>query len=581
VHKPVSGLCALLGLYRGHYLRLTLALLVYVLKASPSWALPIVAASVVDVAATHDAGRMRTLWWDGIVLAVLLLQNIPSNWLYLRLLSRAIRGVEAGVRAAVAEQVQRLSMGVFTRTSSGALQSKLVRDVEIVGQASQEVLQDVPAVALTLLVALGVTAARAPVFLLVLLPAMSLALLCARWSHRSLATAQHDHRRSAEETASALASMLRMLPVTRAHGGEEQELRRLRHRLDEHRELGRRLDASTGWFTATSWVAVQACGSMCLIAAGWAALNNRFGIDVGDVVLLSGYFGTLTGGVLNLLNQLPVIQRGLESVVSLHEVLHHRDVEDNDGKPALQVTSGRIQLDHVSFRYAGGPAIEDLNLTIEAGELLAVVGRSGAGKSTLLNLLLGFLHPSTGRILVDGADLREVDLRSFRRHVATVPQDVVLKEGTLRDNLLHGLGSVSDDRLREAVLAAGVAEFADELPSGLETEVGEGGLRLAGGQRQRVAIARALVRDARILLLDEATSALDGPSELLVQAGLGRLVPGRTCIVVAHRLSTIRRADRILVLARGRVVGLGTHQQLAVDCPEYQTLIRAAVSEPA
>jgi ATP-binding cassette subfamily B protein len=370
--------------------------------------------------------------------------------------------------------------------------------------------------------------------------------------------------------------MLRMLPVTRAHGAEEHELRRLGRHLDRHRRLGARLDSSTGWFTATSWAVVQACGSVCLLAAGWAALHGRYGIDVGDVVLLSGYFGTLTGGVLNLLNQLPAIQRGLESVRSLREVLDHADIEHTEGKPPLHVTCGQVRLDAVSFHYGGVPAVEELDLTVEPGEVVAVVGRSGAGKSTLLSLVLGFQHPTAGRVLVDGTDLRDVDLRSFRRQVATVPQDVVLSEGTLRDNLVHGLEHVPDERLREAVVAAGVAEFADGWPGGLDTDVGEAGLRLSGGQRQRVAIARALVRDARLLLLDEATSALDGPSEQLVQGGLRRLMAGRTCIVVAHRLSTIRNANRILVLEGGRVAGVGGHGDLLATCPAYRDLVGSA-----
>ncbi|MGO2846493.1 MAG: ABC transporter ATP-binding protein, partial [Microbacterium gubbeenense] len=199
---------------------------------------------------------------------------------------------------------------------------------------------------------------------------------------------------------------------------------------------------------------------------------------------------------------------------------------------------------------------------------------SGSGKSTMLNLVLGFVRPTSGRIVLDGADMQELDLRTVRRHMSVVPQESALFEGSIRDNIAYGLDDVSPDRIRQALVDANAAEFIDALPDGWDTLVGERGARLSGGQRQRLAIARALVRDPRILLLDEATSALDPESEALVKGALDRLMTGRTTLIVAHRLSTIRRADRIIVLERGEVVEQGAHDDLLRAGGRYAHLHR-------
>jgi ATP-binding cassette subfamily B protein len=255
-------------------------------------------------------------------------------------------------------------------------------------------------------------------------------------------------------------------------------------------------------------------------------------------------------------------------------VLEEPDVEINEGRRRVSSVTGRIELDRVSHRYpeSAADAIRDVSLTISAGETVAFVGSSGSGKSTMLNLVLGFVRPTSGRILLDGQDTRELDLRSVRRHVSVVPQESVLFEGTIRDNVAYGLDDADDERVRAALRDANALQFVDDLPDGWHTVVGERGARLSGGQRQRIAIARALVRDPRILLLDEATSALDPESEQLVKQALDRLMAGRTTLVVAHRLSTVRSADRIVVLERGRVVEQGSHDALLAQGGRYAEL---------
>lgn len=203
-----------------------------------------------------------------------------------------------------------------------------------------------------------------------------------------------------------------------------------------------------------------------------------------------------------------------------------------------------------------------MHLRVNPGETIALVGPSGAGKSTLISLVIGFLRPSKGQIYLDGQAMNDLDLRTYRQFVSVVAQETLLFEGTVRDNILYGLGDVSPARLRSAIRDANAEAFIAQLPYGLDTLIGENGAKLSGGQRQRLAIARALVRDPKVLVLDEATAALDTASEALIQEALERLMQNRTTFVVAHRLSTIRNADRIVVMDQGRIVEVGNHRQL-------------------
>jgi ATP-binding cassette, subfamily B, bacterial len=262
----------------------------------------------------------------------------------------------------------------------------------------------------------------------------------------------------------------------------------------------------------------------------------------------------------------------------MSEVLSEPDIERNAGKAPVEAVRGEVQLDHVSHAYADAPdelAVDALNLHVRPGETVALVGPSGSGKSTVLNLVIGFLAPSGGRLLLDGRDMAELDLRTYRRFLAVVPQESLLFEGSIRDNVTYGSHDLSDDDVLTALRDANAMDFVDQM-GGLDAVIGERGARLSGGQRQRLAIARALVRDPRVLVLDEATSALDNASERLVQEALGRLMRGRTTFVVAHRLSTIRGADRIAVMRAGRLVEIGSHAELMAADGAYAELERLA-----
>jgi subfamily B ATP-binding cassette protein MsbA len=258
------------------------------------------------------------------------------------------------------------------------------------------------------------------------------------------------------------------------------------------------------------------------------------------------------------------VQRGLSAAESVFGLIDETP-EDDRGTVGLRRAHGELRFEAVTFRYPGAerPALSNLSLHIQPGETIALVGQSGSGKTTFANLIPRFHHPSAGRLLVDGHDIEDITLASLRANVGLVSQDVVLFNDSIAANIAYGgKAGASEAEILAAAKAAHASEFIDALPDGMNTLVGEHGVKLSGGQRQRLAIARTLLKNAPILILDEATSALDSESERHVQAGLDALMRGRTTIVIAHRLSTVERADRIVVLDKGEIAEIGTHREL-------------------
>ncbi|GAA3468634.1 ABC transporter ATP-binding protein [Nonomuraea roseola] len=547
-------------LFRDDLPRLLLAVLSFLVKHSSTWLLPLVTANVIDVVVNR--GPIAHLWISTTLLLVMLALNYPFHLLYVRLMHGAIRKVGTGLRSALCRRMQQLSIGYHSRVSAAVLQTKVIRDVESVEQSTQQA-ADSGLSALTMLVGgLGVIAFRVPAAIpvfMVVVPAA--AFLVMRLRHR-LREDNENFRREVERLSSRVSEMTTLIPITRAHGLEQDALHRVDGTLDKVLRKGLKLDLQNGRFGSLAWILLQMLGVAFLAASALVAYYQVIPITAGDVVMLTAFFTTLTSSVTSLLSLTPVISKGLSSVRSIGEVLQAPDLEHNAGKAEVAAVGGAVSFENVSFSYGEGTAITGFTLAVRPGETIALVGASGAGKSTILNLVIGFLRPTGGRILLDGRDMESLDLRAYRRFVSVVPQESILFEGSIRENVTYGMADVPEERVRQALVDANAMEFIDKTPQGLDTVVGERGARLSGGQKQRLAIARALIRDPKVLILDEATSALDTRSERLIQEALARLVRGRTVFVVAHRLSTIRNADRIVVMRDGRVEEVGTHEEL-------------------
>ncbi|MFE6889589.1 ABC transporter ATP-binding protein [Streptomyces sp. NPDC057694] len=549
----------------------------FVVKHSPIWLLPMITAVVLDVVVQH--GPQDRLWQATGVLMFILVINYPLHQWYVRLLAGSIRRMGTTLRSALCRRMQQLDIGYHSRVSSSVLQAKVVRDVESVEQMVQQSADMGLGAVVTLVGGLVVIGVRVPAFLPVFLIVVPVAGLLVMRLRMRMRTHNEEFRREVEQLSSKVGEMTTLIPITRAHGLERTALGRVDGSLRQVFAAGVRLDTVNGRFNSAAWVLLNILGVACLTGSALVAYHGWLPVSPGDVVMLSSFFTILTGSVTTLLGLAPVISKGLESVRSAGEVLQAPDLERNAGKAAVERVTGRIDFDGVGFAYEDKPdepAVAGFTLAARPGETIALVGASGAGKSTVLNLLIGFIRPTSGRILLDGTDMAGLDLRSYRRFLSVVPQESILFEGSIRDNVTYGLGDTDEETLLAALRDANALEFVGRLPHGLDTVVGERGARLSGGQRQRLAIARALIRDPRVLVLDEATSALDNRSEALVQEALARLVHGRTVFVVAHRLSTIRGADRIVVMEGGRIAETGTHAELLARGGVYAGLQPAA-----
>lgn len=553
----------LLSLYRPERGGLILAGVLFVIKHSPVWMLPALTANIIDIISTPGADPSG-LWFNALLLVLLLAQNVPLHTLYARYLSRAVRETETRLRAAICRRLQHLSISYYTRQSAASLQTKVLRDVENIEQMTRTLYDGGLSAASNIIFALAITAWRVPGFVLFYLLTVPVAALLVRALRQTLAERNRAFRQELEILSTRIEEMTHLIPITRAHGLEEDALERVNETLYRVRESGTQLDSVNAVFGALSWMTFNLFNVLCLVAAAWAYWTQIIPLTLGDVVMLTSYFSTLTNAVMVLANMTPQISKGLESIRSIGEVLENPDLEQNEGKDAVTSVRGEIAFEEVSYVYPDteANAVRDFSLRVAAGETVALVGPSGAGKSTVLNLVIGFIRPTTGRLLLDGGDMQTLDLRTYRRFLSVVPQESILFDGSIRDNVTYGAREVSDRELEQALRDANAWEFVERLPDGMETMLGERGARLSGGQKQRLAIARALVRDPRVLILDEATSALDTESEALIQEALERLMRGRTTFVVAHRLSTVRHAHRIAVMSEGRIVEVGRHEEL-------------------
>ena len=558
----------LMHLYKGNYHKFVMAVICFFAKHACVWVLPIITANIINDVTAHNPDTFRNIIFYSILEAGLILLNIPMNYLYTSYKSLATRYAETGLRKALIRKLQQLSISYHVETQSGRLQSKIMRDVEAVEGLSTQLFLSILNIALNIGVALVVTISKSRIvfiFFLLTTPVAAITMVTFRNIMKKRNT---EFRKEMEETSARVMEMVELVPVTRAHALEDEEVSKMSGQLFAVAEKGYKLDLIQALFGSVGWAVFQIFQVICLAFTGYLAIGGK--IQAGDITLYQSYFATVVNQVSSIVTLLPTIAKGIESVNSIGEVLLSEDIEDNEGKEKLEQVTGTFDFEDVCFHYKNNE--HNVNLHVKAGETIALVGESGAGKSTILNLVIGFHQAESGKVLIDGKDLSKIDLRTYRKHLAVVPQTSILFSGTIRDNITYGCENVSEEELQNVIKAANLSDLIASLPKGLDTMVGEHGGKLSGGQRQRISIARALIRDPKVIVLDEATSALDSISEKLIQQALNNLTEGRTTFIVAHRLSTIRDADRIAVIADGHCTEYGTYDELMALKGEFYQL---------
>ena len=513
-----------------------------------------------------DAGivqqNMQILLTSLLGLLLLTLVKGPVDFMLGRWTEVASQGVAYDIRNAIYEKLSSLSFSYHDSAQTGQLLARSISDVErirfLTGRAFLRLYQHTALMLLTF-VALLLMNAQLALLSMILMPLMAYVALRFGRIFRPLSL---DLQHQLAEMTTVLEQNLRGAKIVKAYAQEDAEVERFE---TENR----------AWFgLAQKQVTVQTqhiplldfIASLSTVVIIW--LGGRLVIEnnltIGELVAFTAYVGQLISPVRRLGVIIPAVAMASAAGERVYTILDAQsEVTDSPDATALPPIKGRVRFEEVSFSYFNQRQVLDsLNFEAEVGEVVALLGATGSGKSTIINLIPRFYDVTGGRVLVDGTDVRDVTQNSLRDQIGIVLQETVLFAATLRENIAFGLNGVSDADVIEAAKAAQAHEFITAMPDGYDAEVGERGVTLSGGQKQRIAIARALLKDPRILLLDDATSSVDTETERLIQIALERLMVGRTSFIIAQRLSTVRMADKVLVLQGGRIAAAGTHEEL-------------------
>jgi ABC-type multidrug transport system fused ATPase/permease subunit len=481
------------------------------------------------------------------------------------------------LRVRLYDHLQQLSLAFFESTSTGELMSRVTNDVNAL---EQFVTHGVALTVVDFLRLLGASVVllvlnwRLALVVLIPMPLMGIGLWI--FNHRARPIYRRVRDRLGDINAS-LQDKLTGVRVVQAFEREDEELRHFREVSRDYFE--ERVEAIRTWsvfFPALHFV--SALGGALVLGFG-ARMVVTEQLSLGTLVAFLSYIISFYEPLRRLTEVDNTFQQAIAAGERIFELLDtESEIQDAPDATALDGVEGDVIFEHVHFRYGEGDRVlEDVNFHIAPGDMVALVGPSGAGKTSIANLLCRFYDPESGRVLVDGHDLRQVQVQSLRRHIGVVLQDTFLFNTTVRENLRYGKPDASEEEMVQAAKTAYAHAFIRDLPQGYDTQIGERGVKLSGGQKQRLALARAILADPRILILDEATSSVDAEAEYLIQQALEEVLRGRTALVIAHRLSTIREADRIIALDKGRIREVGSHSDLLAQEGLYSQLYRRQV----
>jgi len=474
------------------------------------------------------------------------------------------------LRNSLYRHLQTLSLGFFAQRRTGELMSRVTNDVNAVQQLITGGVMEIATDAATFLVIMGLlffTDWRLMLFLLATFP---VTILVTMKFGKSIRSAYREVQKHIAHVNEHLQETIANIRVVKSFGNEEYEI----DRFDQHNLLNMEasINAVRLWSIYFPLIEMMNYLGLVIILTFGVTRVMASELSLGTLVAFMAYYQLLQQPVRRFSHVMNIVQQASAAAERVFEIMDTApDITDSPGAVPLATCRGALAIEHVTFSYRGGrdPVLRDVSLEIQPQSTVALVGPSGAGKSTIVNLLMRFYDPQEGRILMDGGDLRGLTIESVRRQYGVVSQEILLLNGTVAENIAYGRPGALQDEITAAAREANAHDFITDFPEGYNTQVGERGVKLSGGQRQRIAIARALLKNPAILVFDEATSHLDSEAEQRIQQAMERLRANRTCIVIAHRLSTVQRADLMVVLDKGRIVEQGRPAQLLAEGGRY------------